>query len=234
MLKAVLFDLDGTLLPMDTDAFMKIYFGNMARHLAPYGYEPKTLIDSIWDGTACMVRNDGSVTNDVRFWNRFAEIYGEGSREHMSLIDDFYNNGFLAAETACKKNPAAAETVAELKKEGYRLALATNPIFPAVATRHRMRWAGVKEEDFEWVTWYENSCHAKPNPAYYQDCLERLGLPAEEVLMVGNDVGEDMIAAKLGMKVFLLTDCLLNPKNLDISAYPQGSFAELMEYIRGL
>ena len=49
--------------------------------------------------------------------------------------------------------------------------------------------------------------------------------------MVGNDVDEDMIAEKLGMKVFLLTDCLLNKNGKDISGYRQGSFAELMEYI---
>ena len=52
--------------------------------------------------------------------------------------------------------------------------------------------------------------------------------------MVGNDVGEDMIAATLGMKVFLLTDCLINKAGADIHQFPNGSFPELMEFIRGL
>ena len=52
--------------------------------------------------------------------------------------------------------------------------------------------------------------------------------------MVGNDVGEDMIAQKLGCKVFLLTDCIINKANEDISAYPQGGFAELLQYINKL
>ena len=52
--------------------------------------------------------------------------------------------------------------------------------------------------------------------------------------MVGNDVGDDMVAQELGMKVFLLTDCLINKHNVDISVYPHGSFEELMEYIRTL
>lgn len=35
----------------------------------------------------------------------------------------------------------------------------------------------------------------------------------KNVLMVGNDVRDDMSAADVGMKVFLLTDCLINKKN---------------------
>lgn len=49
--------------------------------------------------------------------------------------------------------------------------------------------------------------------------------------MVGNDVSEDMIAQDLGMQVFLLTDCLINKENEDISRYPHGSFPQLMDYI---
>ena len=55
MIKAILFDLDGTLLPMDQDEFTKGYFKLLAAKLAPYGYEPKTLIDTVWAGTAAMV-----------------------------------------------------------------------------------------------------------------------------------------------------------------------------------
>ena len=52
--------------------------------------------------------------------------------------------------------------------------------------------------------------------------------------MVGNDVNEDMVARELGMKVFLLTDCILNKDNKDISQYPCGSFPELLDYIWSL
>ena len=60
---------------------------------------------------------------------------------------------------------------------------------------------------------------------------EKLGLDPKECLMVGNDVSEDMIAEKLGMKVFLLTDCIINKENKDIDQYPNGGFQELIEYI---
>ena len=41
MLSTVFFDLDGTLLPMDQDAFTKDYFKRLAGKLAPLGYEPE-------------------------------------------------------------------------------------------------------------------------------------------------------------------------------------------------
>ena len=128
----------------------------------------------------------------------------------------------------------AAQLVRQLRKEGYGVILATNPMFPAIATHSRIRWAGLTPEDFDLVTTYENSCHSKPNVAYYRDILETMNLKPEECLMVGNDVDEDMIAETLGMKVFLLTDCLLNRRKKDISGYPQGSFPELLAYIRAL
>ena len=112
--------------------------------------------------------------------------------------------------------------------------LATNPIFPAIATEHRMRWAGLSPDDFVHYTTYENSRFCKPNLAYYTEITDRLGVSPEECLMVGNDVGDDMVTENLGMKVFLLTDCLINKENVDLSAYPHGGFAELSAFIEDL
>ena len=64
--------------------------------------------------------------------------------------------------------------------------------------------------------------------------LRWTGLEGEDCLMVGNDVGEDMIAATLGMKVFLLTDCLINQSGKDIGQYPHGGFDELKGYVETL
>ena len=97
----------------------------------------------------------------------------------------------------------------------------TNPIFPAVATESRIRWAGLEPEEFALYTTYENTSYCKPNPAYYRDLIRRLSLDPQRCLMVGNDVSEDMEAASAaGMQVFLLTDCLINRKERDIRVYP--------------
>lgn len=232
--KAVLFDLDGTLLPMDYDGFLKIYFGSLAKRLAKYGYNPDELVKNVWTGTKAMVINDGSVMNETKFWDVFAELYGIDVLQDKVLFDDFYREEFVKAKEACGFDSMAKEAVEAVKKKGLKAALATNPIFPMVATRQRMEWAGVSREDFVLCTTYENIGVSKPNPAYYLELAKRLNVAPEECLMVGNDVSEDMVAENVGMKVFLLTDCLLNKKEEDISTYPQGGFRELLEYIKTL
>lgn len=229
--KAIFFDLDGTLLPMDQDEFVKAYFGLLAKKLAPHGYDPQALIKGIWAGTEAMVRNDGRDTNEKVFWETFCGLFGQQAKEDEPVFDAFYRVEFQQVRQVCGNTPRAKETVEELKKLGYPLVLATNPIFPAIATQSRIRWAGLEEGDFEFVTTYENSSFCKPNPAYYQEILDKLGYRAEECLMVGNDATEDLAAAKLGMQVFLLTDCLINKEGRDISSLPHGGFDELMEYI---
>lgn len=234
MITTVFFDLDGTLLPMDQDRFLEAYMGGLARKMAPYGYDPKLLIKSIWKGTGAMVMNDGSARNDEVFWNTFSAIYGRDSKADEPIFEDFYHNEFQSVAKVCGFDPRAAETVREIKALGLKVVLATNPLFPAIATRSRTKWAGLDPDDFELITTYENSFHSKPNPDYYREILDKLGLQPEECLMVGNDVREDMVPEQLGMKVFLLTDCMINKDNLDISRYPNGSFPELLDYIRSL
>ena len=138
---------------------------------------------------------------------------------------------FHAAKGFCGFNPNAAMAVHTVKEMGLRVALATNPIFPAVATESRIRWVGLEPEDFELYTTYENIGFCKPNPDYYREIAKRLGVQPEECLMVSNDVTEDMVAQSIGMQVFLLTDCLINKERKDISLYPRGSFLQLLDHI---
>jgi FMN phosphatase YigB (HAD superfamily) len=230
----VLFDLDGTLLPMDQDIFVKTYFSRLAAKMAPRGYAPKALIDAIWAGTAAMIKNDGKCTNEQAFWNTFSAILGEGVRAEEPFLREFYENEFQGVREVCGYHPAAAEIVRDLKTRGFRVALATNPLFPAVATESRIRWAGLEPSDFEFYTTYENSRYCKPNLAYYEDILATLGVSGKECVMIGNDVSEDMIAERLGMKTFLLTDCLINKRGEDISKWANGSFGELREFLTKL
>ena len=231
MIKTVLFDLDGTLLPMDQEVFLKAYMGGLAKKMMPYGYDPQKLIPAVWTGTGAMVQNDGTQRNDVVFWKTFSDAMAMDAQKDLPVFEDFYRNEFQQVQNACGYTPQAAEVIRQLKEMGVMLILATNPLFPAIATHSRIRWAGLEPGDFALVTTYENSFHCKPNPDYYRDILKEVNCRPEECLMVGNDAGEDTIAAELGMQVFLLTECLINKDGRDISRYPQGGFSELMAYI---
>ena len=230
----ILFDLDGTLLPMEQESFMKAYFGGLARKLFPHGYEKDPLISAIWAGTKAMVKNNGEKLNEEVFWDVFSGILGEKTRNDIVYFDEFYANDFPRVKDACGYTPRSAELIKLIKEKGLRVALATNPLFPSTATEQRISWAGLSHTDFEIFTTYENSHYCKPNPDYYREVINKLGVTPEECLMVGNDVEEDMIAEALGMKVFLLTDCIINRENKDISAYPHGSFDELFDFINKL
>ena len=231
MIKAILFDLDGTLLPMDNNEFVKGYFGLLCKKLAPYGYEANAMVQGIWTATKAMVMNDGSVSNETVFWKVFAEIMGEEILQYQPLFDEFYIEEFKKTKAFCGYNPETRGLIDWVKEQGLRVVCATNPIFPKLATMHRMNFAGIDATDFEYFTHYENSSFCKPNPAYYTQVLEHCGLKPEECIMVGNDATEDMAAARLGIEVFLLTECLINDKEVDISKVPQGGFEELKEFI---
>lgn len=233
-IKAVLFDLDGTLLPMDQDTFIKAYLGGLAKKLAPHGYHPDEMVKAVYAGMKAMTANDGSNTNEVAFWHAFTGILGEKVREDLPIFDDFYRNEFQEVKNICGFLPEAAQTVRKLKEMGYRVVLATTPMFPSVATESRIRWAGMEPEDFEIFTTYEHYHFCKPSLNYYREILEKLGVKPEECLMVGNDVGEDMITEELGMKVFLLPADLINKVGKDVTLYPQGDLNDLMKYIEGL
>ena len=232
-IKAVLFDLDGTLLKMDQDEFVKTYFKYLAKHLAPKGYEPDKLLKVFWAGVGAMVTNDGSVTNEEAFWKVFIAAYGETSIEDKPYIDDFYKNGFNKVQEVCGFYKEAKEIITLVKEKGKMAVLATNPLFPHTATENRMRWAGLETTDFAEYTTYENCHYCKPNPKYYEELLEKLNLKPEECIMVGNDVEEDMVPAeKLGMDRFLLTNCLINKMNRETFDISQGGVEELKRFLK--
>ena len=232
MIEIVLFDLDGTLLPMDQDVFIEKYMGLLAQKLEPYGYNPKHLVGAVWRGTGAMVQNTGEKTNETVFWESFCDTFGPDAIRDLPLFEEFYAADFAGTRTTCGFAPEAAETIRLLKEKNVRCALATNPLFPRIATVQRIRWAGLDPEDFELVTTYENSRRCKPNPDYYREVAEALGVKPENCLMVGNDAREDMAAQKIGMRTFLLTPCLINKEGADITQWPNGDFAALEAFLK--
>ncbi len=231
-IKNILFDLDGTLLPMDQDYFISTYLGELSKKMTHMGYDPKHFADTIMQGIVVMIKNDGSITNEEAFWKLYTRVYGKDSRAtDEPFLQKFYETDFQTFRSLCGYEPKAKMLIDKIKSAGLRVVLATNPLFPRIATESRVRWAGLNFDDFELVTTYENIGYSKPYPAYYAEIAKRLGMDPPECLMVGNDVRDDMSASLAGMKVFLLTDGLINKKNADISVYDRGSFDDLIKYI---
>ncbi len=234
MYKAILFDLDGTLLPMDNDEFTKGYLGMLSRAVAYLGYTPDTMIPAMWRGVAAMVKNDGTRRNCEVFWECFAQLVGKDVTADIPQFDAFYDGDFNRAIRFTQPTEMAKTAVSLARRRADHVVLATNPFFPPNAVRSRIKWAGLSPDDFDLLTHYENSGSCKPNPYYYIEIAEKLGVAPADCLMIGNNIEEDILAAvKVGMDTFLLTDCLIG----DPAAVPdtkQGSFPRLLDFLEAL
>lgn len=229
--KAILFDLDGTLLPMDQKKFSEDYFKRLIYKLTGLGYNPEKIKEALFGGIERMIMNDGNKSNENVFWETFSSVLGDKILKDKYIFDEFYENEFDEVRHSCGFNPNAAATINKLKSLGYRIILATNPLFPKIATKKRIEWSGLSADDFEFYTTYENSGFCKPNINYYSEILSKLNLSPVDVLMVGNDVKEDMVAGGLGMSVFLMPEYIINKENQDISVFPSGDFDDLIRFI---
>ena len=227
--KTILFDLDGTLLPMDMAAFEKAYFAGLCKKMAEH-IEPKELYHHIWEGTKRMIRNDGKKTNQ--------EVFQTYLNEHTPLnydvceptFLDYYEHEFQDCVMACQISERSRKIIDVLQEKGYQTAIATNPIFPQIATDSRLKWLGIDPARFPLVTTFEHSHHAKPDPRYYQEVCERLQVNPHDCVMVGNDVIEDGVAATLGMRVMFITDCLLHEEKMSEVDHEMGTLAEFHEW----
>lgn len=235
MLQAILFDLDGTLLPMDNDQFTQVYFHHLAATAAQWGYtDSKLLVKAVWAGVESMVKNQGQTSNYDAFWATFGSIMGQESLKDIPKFSTFYDNQFHLARSATFPAPLARDVVEMAHRKADKVILATNPIFPANGDATRLSWIGLKLEDFDLVTDYANSCHSKPNPAYYRDILAQFDLDPAQCLMVGNDVQEDVEAsAAAGIPTWLLRDHMINRNNTPVTC-PGGSYQELLELLSTL
>lgn len=233
MMNTFLFDLDGTLLPLEEQRFVKTYFDEMHKVFDDL-IDKEMFVKYVWTATDVMRRNKDKKTNMEIFMNKFEELVGEDINEYKNRFDDFYDNGFQEIGKAVDKNTYSEKLIDILKKKGYTVVLATNPLFPIKAINHRIKWAGLKESDFNYITSYENSHYCKPCIKYYKEILEYINKKPEECIMVGNDVKEDLVAGELGMKTFLLEDYLINREELEIDCTYRGKYEDLYKYVDSL
>ncbi len=233
-IKAILFDLDGTLLPLDQNCFIKEYFKGLIRALTPLGYDPKELEGAVWNGTYAMIKNDGTKSNEQAFFDYFSAVCPADTDKFRTLAENYYKTDYQKLIELTQPTSLAKEAVSLARKEGRHVVLATNPLFPETAQHTRIRFAGLEPGDFDFVTTYESDIYAKPNPNYYLSICNRLGVLPKECLMIGNDEGEDMYpAAGIGMQCYLIDDCALRSEKHPWTG-DHGTFEDLVKMLGSL
>lgn len=210
-IKAVLFDLDGTLIFHDQSLFLSEYFKSISAFVKTRGLDSERFINSTTAATMLVLNNDGSSLHKDLFWREFFKAYGKSeltADEIISVSDEYYLTEFKALRQIATANPNAKRAVDLAHKNGRKVVLATNPVFPMTAQLERLSWSGLCESDFDLITSYENSSFCKPNPEYYFEICRKIGVAPENAFMIGNDEREDMKgSSEAGLMGYLATDC---------------------------
>ena len=231
MKKAVVFDLDGTLLPMNEEEFVRAYFGLLYKKAMPFGYDKEKFINAIMKGTYLMRNNKGTRTNKEVFWGFFAQTFGEERLKDKAIFDEFYKNEFAQTKIACGFNPLAKPLVEYCRKNFQYVILASNPVFPREAMKWRAKFADIDPEIFDYISDYSNSTCCKPGPNFLGDILAKFNLSPEEVLYIGNNEVEDGAMAKaLGVDVLMVGDQIIKDER-GINSFKHIPFDETQQEI---
>lgn len=226
MTLTLLLDLDDTLLNTNMHAFIPAYFRALSKQLAPY-IAPELMLRALLSGMSQMNESeDFSSTLQEVFEAEFYPQLNISRSELEPAIENFYDNIFPDLSGLTSQIPEAKPFVDGALSKGYRIAIATDPLFPRKATHQRLRWAGFDPQRFELISSYENFHFSKTHPAYYAEILARLGWPVGPVLMVGNDMERDILPAKmLGLATYRVE--VESASSFGPEAQPRGTLDDL-------
>jgi len=230
----IFFDLDGTLLPLDMDAyvsrFMELIEGLDFGEELSKAFDRDTMRNAFY---FMMSPKHPKRTNEEAFFDSVENQTKIKRTDIEPYFEKFYEDHFHKLKFATKREPIAREIIDVLKGKNYKLVLATNPLFPKIATQMRLGWAGLAEDDFIYISTFDNSRFSKPHLNYYNEILEKLSLDPKQCFMVGNNVEEDLCTKELGFEVFLLTEYIIG----DIGKAPEcekGSYSDLLSWAESL
>jgi FMN phosphatase YigB (HAD superfamily) len=230
-MKAVLFDLDGTILPIDTEEFVKDYLQLLSSKMTDL-FAPEILIKKLLFATGEMMTNLENRTNEAVFIETFfTDMPDTDIDKIMGRFDEFYINDFPVLGRNVRQNPLAKGIFDHLQAKGIIIIIATNPVFPLIAIQERLKWIDADSYKFDLITSYEIMKACKPHLEYYSQVMSIVGVDPKDCLMVGNDIQEDLVAARLGMTTYLVEDYLIDNQEYHIEPSYKGSFIELHNYI---
>jgi FMN phosphatase YigB (HAD superfamily) len=212
MIKAVLLDLDDTLLRLDAGPFVERYLVGLADLIVaayPSLADASLPVDkAIKRATRATIGNlDPTRTNAQVFLQVVSELLDLPADEILALFETFYNGAYVRLSDMASPIPTARTLVARLLDMGLAVVIATNPVFPLKALWQRLAWAGLDtpHRPYALVTGADMMHFTKPHPHFYEEILARVGVEADEAIMVGDDLTNDMLpAAQAGLSTFLI------------------------------
>jgi HAD superfamily hydrolase (TIGR01549 family) len=231
-IKALLLDLDDTLLINEMETFEPLYFHALMARIRT-AYDPRPFMQALGEATRIMMQNDGTRgTNAQVFHAEFFARIEHDPDEVMALFDQFYETEFETLRRYTAADPEARALVELAMAEGYQVAIATQPLFPLPAILARLRWADVPADEFayDYISSYEVLGACKPHPHFFRTIMSHLGRAPAECLMVGDSLEADMPARQHGLKTFWVDRGRVKAPRR--AAHAQGSLGDLINLIK--
>jgi len=210
-----LFDLDGTLLPMDFHKFMEVYFKSIGNYFKDV-LKPEELVAKINEATKVTITTNDGRLNEEKFMTHFEGLVDLDLSMYKEMFDKFYDTDFFNCKETTWTNDYMIKSIKVLQDKGYKLVIATNPLLPIKSNYHRINWAGLSKDDFSYISSFEGNAYCKPHLEFYKEVLKNINKTPEKCYMIGNDRTEDLVATKLGIKTYLVTDCEMDNHGLNI------------------
>ena len=197
MIKAVLLDLDNTLLRNPDRQWVAAFRQQWDRYFAErYGIKQASI--ALRNAIGCLNPAPATYrTNADAILDALALELPLAKAELRVAVAGFYASDYRRLKATTAPIALAAELVESLLEQNVLVAIATNPLFPEAATRERIGWAGLSGylSDFAFITHSENMRFAKPSAAYFAETVARVGVEPDETLLVGDSAHNDIAPA---------------------------------------
>lgn len=226
MIRAILFDLDGTLSFMNNEEFMRNYVGLLAPRFS-HLYAPDKFAKQLMRSTEVMAREPKpGRTNLQTFFDDFSRAVGISFSVLWPIFEEYYEHDFPNLQYLVKPNPEGKKAVETALQQGYTVAVAANPVMPLLAIKERIHWAGLTPEPFKIIPSIEAFHFCKPQPGFFSELAATLAIEPTQCLMVGDHPVEDLAARETGMKTFFV-----GADSSEVETDYQGDITELTKLI---
>jgi FMN phosphatase YigB (HAD superfamily) len=205
MLRAVLFDLDNTLILFDEAVYFKHYMNLVQAEFSDI-LPPDELGKKLLSATQSLMENRGRMSNLDFFIRMFSPDSDEKGKKILDRFENFYAAKYDQLKKMTISLKGVRDIVCGIKGRGLEMVIASNPLLPLNIQQKRLDWAGLDDLSFILITHIANMSYVKPQSGYYREILAKIRRRPEECLMVGNDPVNDMAAATIGIKTYLTTD----------------------------
>lgn len=205
MIKAVLLDLDDTLIHTDTDPFFARYLDALGAFAAQHGFSERFIEHMLKAYQDVLFAYDPTDTLHSRLMACLADRLDCVEAELTATFASYYADAYGALHDGVVPLEGGRRLLDWLFEAGYRVVIATNPGLPMASIRQRMTWGGIVPEDyaFEFITSLETMHFGKPQAEYYAEIVGRLGVEPDEAIMVGDNWEADLVgAAEAGLHTY--------------------------------